>query len=236
MERLHGNRTEGFQKLRPVNNLREFWILVGTASLICATSFGVPCGTQALAAQHKPPSQRELAAFAERAHREARTGKLVAVPREIVGDRVESDPQNQPPCDHATADQLRAYSFTATRQSQGVLAIQGVGYCQCSPTGNCSFWIFRRVNGKYGSILDRDVVQVFSFLKSQTHGYPDVVTWSHGSATDHGSTLFRFDGHEYQESLGWDEEYERWLDDGSVEILKKPQVTLVYWDGKAIPK
>jgi hypothetical protein len=65
---------------------------------------------------------------------------------------------------------------------------------------------------------------MFGFLKSRTHGYPDLVTWSHGSATESGAQLFRFDGNRYIASGGWDEEYEYLGDDGKVVTTDKPSI------------
>jgi len=65
---------------------------------------------------------------------------------------------------------------------------------------------------------------MFGFLKSRTRGYPDLVTWSHGSATESGGRLFRFDGNRYVASGSWDEEYEYLGDDGKIVTPDRPRI------------
>lgn len=218
-----------------VRQLRRWGAAARWACTAAIVASAVLSRTHALQAQHKPPSLRSVAEFALRAHRDARAGVRVAVPSEIAKGRAVCDESSEIPCDLATSDQMRAFQFTTNLRSGRGLAIQGIGEKQCSPTGNCSFWILRRLHGKYETILNIDMVQTFRFLNSQTHGYPDLVTWSHDSAMERGGRLFRFDGQEYRESVSWDEDYERRLDDGSLETLKRPQVTLFYWDGETLP-
>jgi hypothetical protein len=105
------------------------------------------------------------------------------------------------------------------------LAIQGQGGCFCSPTGNCELWIYEIKGGKFRAILKRGSVQAFGFLKSRTHGYPDLITWTHGSATDHGARLFRFDGIRYAASGGWEEETEYLDSKGKLVETDKPRIT-----------
>ncbi len=77
---------------------------------------------------------------------------------------------------------------------------------------------------------------MFGFLKSRTHDYPDLVTWSHGSATEYGGRLFRFDGNRYGTSGGWDEEYEYLGDDGRIVKPHKPRITSHFSSEDALPK
>jgi hypothetical protein len=79
------------------------------------------------------------------------------------------------------------------------------------------------------------MVQTFGFLRSRTHGYPDLVTWSHGSATDRSAQLFRFDGNQYVDSGGWEEEYEYLDEDGQTVTPDKPRITSHFWGKDAIP-
>jgi hypothetical protein len=76
---------------------------------------------------------------------------------------------------------------------------------------------------------------MFGFLKSRTHGYPDLVTWTHGSATEYGARLFRFDGNRYVACGGWDEEYEYLGDDGQIVKPDKPRITSHFSSKDEIP-
>ena len=51
------------------------------------------------------------------------------------------------------------------------------------------------------------MVNNFGFLKDRTDGYRDLVLWSHDSAFRSPARLFQFDGKEYKEACGWEEEY-----------------------------
>jgi hypothetical protein len=70
--------------------------------------------------------------------------------------------------------------------------------CLCSPTGNCSFWIYRRGGSGYHELLEAEGVHRYHFLSSRSHGYRDLVASMHGSAYDSTVFLFRFDGKRYR--------------------------------------
>jgi hypothetical protein len=85
-------------------------------------------------------------------------------------------------------------------------------------------------------VLKRGSVQSFGFLKSRTHGCPDLVTWSHGSATMSGARLFRFDGYRYVASGGWDVEFEYLGDDGQIVKPDKPRITSHFTSKDQLPR
>jgi hypothetical protein len=62
----------------------------------------------------------------------------------------------------------------------------------CSPTGNCSFWVFMRSGSRYKLILDAHARQTFTIQKSRTNGFLDLVLGMHGSATEQGLFVYRF--------------------------------------------
>jgi hypothetical protein len=88
------------------------------------------------------------------------------------------------------------------------MAVWGSRSCFCSPTGNCAFWIVRKVKGRYQVLLRTDMVNDFGFLTSTTNGARDLITWSHGSASMAGASLFVFDGKRYVNICGWQEDYQ----------------------------
>jgi hypothetical protein len=187
------------------------------------------------AAQHTPPSGQEVEAFAERARKEGHKGNRVPVPEHILKELAAKAPDDYLPCDRKERNKLEARQILLRSGSVGGLAIQGLGFCYCSPTGNCSFWIYQIRNAKYRLILETDMVQVFGFLRSRTYGYPDLVTWSHGSATQRSGELFRFDGDQFIACGGWEEEYEYLDENGQIVKPAKPRITSHFSDRDALP-
>lgn len=85
------------------------------------------------------------------------------------------------------------------RETKLSLAIQGIGNCLCSATGNCEFWIYQEsYNGNFRLLLHASGVQQFKFQRSMTNGYLDVVTYMHGSATESDISVYQFNGVQYQ--------------------------------------
>jgi hypothetical protein len=89
--------------------------------------------------------------------------------------------------------------FRVERLSLGgtpALAVQATGEVLCGASGNCSFWIIdlhqRRV------VLRADGVQEFALAPTAKHGFPDVITWTHESATEHELIRWRFIGGDYE--------------------------------------
>jgi hypothetical protein len=145
-------------------------------------------------------------------------------------------PAGIPYCSPEDPNNVKAHEVPRRSNVPGALAIQGQGGCFCSPTGNCAFWIYQLKNGKYRSLLETDMVQMFGFLKSERHGYPDLVTWSHGSATMYGAQLFRFDGDQYVPSGGWEEDYEYLGADGQLVKVAKPRITSYFTSEGQLPR
>ena len=216
---LSGNRVAQEMEIK---GLRRAMHLSASALLLAATVLLWP---PTLPAQHTPPTAREVEAFAERARSGRTVGKEVRLPDWLFNELVADLPADHPYCHPKDRNILGAHQIFLGSNLQGGLAIQGQGTCFCSPTGNCEFWIYQLKSGKYRAVLRRGSVQVFGFLKSRTHGYPDLVTWSHGSATDSGGRLFRFDGNRYVASGSWDEQYEYLGDDGKIVTPDKPRIT-----------
>ena len=201
--------------------------------LFAATVFLCP---HTLPAQHTPPTDREVEAFAERAASEQYKGKEVRVPDRVFTELARGVPAGAPDCHSIDRNMMQAYKIVLTPNLLGGLAIKGGGGCFCSPTGNCGFWIYQLKDGKYRAILRRGSVQSFGFLKSRSHGYPDLVTWSHGSATMSEAKLYRFDGNQYVASGGWDVEFEYLGDDGQIVKPDEPRITSHFTSKDQLPK
>ena len=189
-----------------------------------------------LPAQHTPPTSREVEAFAERAASERYKGKEVLVPTRVFTELVKGVPTGDPDCHPVDRNMMQAYQIILTPNLLGGLAIKGGGGCFCSPTGNCAFWIYQLKDGKYRAVLSRGSVQSFGFLKSRSHGYPDLVTWSHGSATMSAAKLYRFDGNRYVASGGWDVEFEYLGDDGQIVKPDEPRITSHFTSKDQLPQ
>ena len=220
----------GCRNLKPFPKIRPAlaWALVlGSVVLL------VP---HALLGQHTPPTSAEVAAFAERVRVERTMGKEVPVPDLIFNTLMADAPSNYPPCDPKDPNDLDAHEVSFGSGGAGILAIQGRGLCFCSPTGNCQLWIYRVKDGAYHELLGIGTVQFFGFVKSSTHGYPDLVAWSHGSATDYGVRLFRFNDYRYRNSGDWEEQYEYLDAAGQVVDVKKPRIIPHFSSEEQIPK
>jgi hypothetical protein len=204
-------------------------IVLMLAMIILIWPFSLP-------AQHTLPTASEVEAFAELVRSERDQGTKVRVPDNIFDELAATLPDDYPPCHRGDRNILEAHEISPISKLAGILVIQGQGGCFCSPTGNCEFWIYEVRAAKHWVILHRGSIQTFVFLKSRTHGLPDLVTWSHGSATEHGARLFRFDGSRYVASGGWDEESEYLGGDGKIVTPAKPRVTSHFSSEEQLPK
>jgi hypothetical protein len=104
--------------------------------------------------------------------------------------------------------------------------VRAANSCYCGATGNCLFWVFRTSKGGYQLLLEGENVQDFGLLSAKTSGYRDLVVWSHDSAQRSPARLFQFDGKQYREVCGWEEDYEfkelpngQWVSAGNPKIV-----------------
>lgn len=102
---------------------------------------------------------------------------------------------------------------------------KGAGNFLCSPTGNCEAWVFRQNGDKYSVILHRTATQTFTIQPTLTNGFHDLVLGQHGSATDTGLTLYRFDGSKYRRLACYDADWSFLGKDGEVHTRKEPRLT-----------
>jgi hypothetical protein len=144
----------------------------------------------------------------EEARKPAAKGTHVRFPKDILV-RLRSAAELIAPCDREESAKIDAYRVTLNSRSPAVAIIAwGRGFCYCGATGNCQFWVFVNDHGKNRPVLETDMVRDFGFLKAKTNGYRDLAVWSHDSAMRSPARLFQFNGKEYLEECGWQEEYE----------------------------
>ena len=95
------------------------------------------------------------------------------------------------------AEQTRIKAVDLSGKGFGEFVAQGIGAQSCSPTGNCSLWVLRQSGDKYSVILYRGAAQTFTIQPTVTNGLHDIVVGMHGSATEQGLKLYRFNGSKY---------------------------------------
>jgi len=102
---------------------------------------------------------------------------------------------------------------------------QAVDEEMCSPTGNCSFWLFQKdVNG-YTLLLKKTAIQTFTIQPTKTNGYHDLVLGMHGSATDQELFLYQIHEGQYRKAACYDANWEHLGKDGEYHRLTEPRIT-----------
>jgi hypothetical protein len=93
----------------------------------------------------------------------------------------------------------------------------------CSPTGNCSIWVFQKRSHGYKMLL-KGFGQAFTIQKSRTNGYNDIVLAAHDSAFDSGLTVFQYSDGAYADTACYFASW-RVLQRDSYVDLKEPRIT-----------
>jgi len=101
---------------------------------------------------------------------------------------------------------------------------QGSGEESCSPTGNCSFWVFMRSGNEYKLILEKGAVQTFAISSRRTSGFNDLVLGQHGSAFESALFVYHFTNGKYRRGPCYNVCFERLVGDEWQE-LKNPIIT-----------
>jgi len=143
-------------------------------------------------------------------------------------DGFEADSENG----HLSDEQLRDIAADTsiafvdlTGRGRNEVIAQGCGEKSgCSPTGNCPLWVLRRQRDGYHVILDGSA-QTFTIQAHRTKGFNDVVLSMHGSATESGLTLYKFNGSNYDDVACYDENWEVADESGQFHHLKEPRIT-----------
>jgi hypothetical protein len=102
---------------------------------------------------------------------------------------------------------------------------QPVGEPNCSPTGNCPFWVFQRTADGYRLLLNKAGVQTFTVQPTRTNGFLDLVLGMHGSATEQTLFEYRFRDGRYRQTGCYDANWEYLGKDGEYHNLKEPRKT-----------
>jgi hypothetical protein len=105
--------------------------------------------------------------------------------------------------------------------ARSIVAQAGGEKSGCSPTGNCPFWIFKKVRGHYSVLLDSEA-QTFTIQRTRTKSLTDVVLGRHSSAFESELVLYRFNGHKYEAGPCFSAS---WTDDGGEHTLRQPHLT-----------
>ena len=181
------------------------------------------------------PSARDIERFAARARREVIVGIRVRVPDQIFRELSSRAPNDFEPCDPRERSSLAVYRVPLAMKGEMGLAVQGRGFCYCSATGNCAFWVYRKTKGEYCLVLEADMVQVFGLLHSREQALPILIVWSHDSGTERSANVFRFNGTKYEAAGAWIESYEYAGTNGNVRVSKKPKITSHFATTDTIP-
>jgi hypothetical protein len=139
----------------------------------------------------------------------AAKGTRARIPKDILAElTADASQDSADPCSKEESSKMDAYRAVLNSHKPVVaIAVWGRSSCYCGATGNCQFWLFVADHGKHRLVLDTGLVRDFGFLKARTKGYRDLVLWSHDFAFRSPARLFQFDGNQYREACGWEEEY-----------------------------
>jgi hypothetical protein len=105
----------------------------------------------------------------------------------------------------------------------GTPEVVSQGMVNCSPTGNCPFWVFQKTSRRY-KLLVESYGQTFTIQKTSTNGFLDIVVSMHGSATQSGLTDYRYKDGSYHDFGCYSAEWTV-LESDTVRELKEPLVT-----------
>jgi hypothetical protein len=172
-----------------------------------------PAPSQSRTKSGKPPWQESLATEAK--------GTQIKIPILLLRE-LKLDQADCPDISSGATTKMDAYRIRRIRSV--LVAVHGRGFCFCGATGNCALWVYRRRQGKYQQILSTDMVQNFGFLRTRTNGLPDLVLWSHDSATRSPGALWQFDGEQYRSICAWEVVYERLSPEGDWTPEDKPHI------------
>ena len=148
--------------------------------------------------------------------------RKVKVPQKIIQQLMRNDEDVQ--AENYTADQLahelRAETIDLNNDGKPELIVQGF----CAAVGNCSTWIYRTKEGGYLQLLN-DMAQVIKVRRTITNGYRDLVFETHGSATDSGIMVYKFDGTQYRLKECFERTYRYEDRRGRMRDWKRPRIT-----------
>jgi hypothetical protein len=97
----------------------------------------------------------------------------------------------------------------------------------CSPTGNCTIWVFMRSGNGYKLILKKGAIQTFTITSKRTNGFNDLVLGQHGSAVEQALYVYRFVDGKYRQGQCYSVRFTRLVGDEEQE-LDEPDITPCY--------
>lgn len=124
----------------------------------------------------------------------------------------------------AAETRIEFVDLTEHGRNEVIAQAGGVG-SDCSPTGNCPFWILRHERDGYHAILHADSAQTFTIQPTRTRSYNDIVLGMHGGAHDSMLTLYKYSGLTYEEVACYDAAWEAADERGNNRHLKEPRLT-----------
>ncbi len=125
------------------------------------------------------------------------------VPDEIVRQWMnDEDVKSEKYTTARLAQELHAETVDLNNDGKPEFIVAGI----CSPTGNCSTSIYRKVGSDYQELLNHDAHRV-RVRPPSTNGYHDVVYEMHGSAFESWLFVYKFDGRKYQLQECFDSNY-----------------------------
>jgi hypothetical protein len=90
---------------------------------------------------------------------------------------------------------VQSIQLAADRASQ--ILVRGSGLCLCGAQ-NCLFWIYRKTGNRYELLLSGTGSTRVRAGQKSAHGYREVLTESHASASETILRTYRYDGSRYQ--------------------------------------
>jgi hypothetical protein len=144
-----------------------------------------------------------------------RTMLLKALAARFKGD---PDPKKR-------AEETRVKLIDLNDDDVAEVIAQPVDDVNCSPAGNCPFWVFQRTTDGYRLLLKKAVIQTFTVQPTRTSGYRDLVLGMHGSATEQTLFEYRFRDGLYRQTGCYDANWEYLGKDGVYHDLKEPRKT-----------
>jgi len=140
-----------------------------------------------------------------------RNANLAKRGAEIIAAAILSElRQNPPELENETDTALRQIAMNTRIEMTDLnhdqvpeVIAQPTGDAECSPTGNCPFWIFQKADNHYRTILRGDA-QTFTVQKTTADGFADIVLAVHDSATESGLALYRYRSGVYRSAACYD--------------------------------
>lgn len=126
--------------------------------------------------------------------------KLTAAERKLIIDQVEKTSFDVPDSWESEL-QVRRVSLG---EPDG-LVIRGTQML-CGGTGNCETWVFRRSQGNWFNLFEREapIVSGLRFEQEATRGIKNLLVSANSSAAKESRILFKFDGNFYRQSECYD--------------------------------